>query len=154
MFLDCALITFCSQLAYHSLLVVRADGYLKMASDLAGVGCVEGTRCQPNMRHPRAAADMVFVWGWVWNVEQAMGWVICFFWLQLSTIWLPEAEKRLWSFSTNNREHRHLQIPEMPVLGWHELLSRHDSSYPSIVKGTQGAEKLQQLTFGCLNWGI
>lgn len=49
MFLDCALITFCSQLAYHSPLVVRADGYLKMASDLAGVGCVEGTRCQPNV---------------------------------------------------------------------------------------------------------
>lgn len=61
MFLDCALITFCSQLASHSPLAVSADEYLKMASDLAGVGCVEGPRCQPNMWHLWAAADSLCV---------------------------------------------------------------------------------------------
>lgn len=60
-FLDCALIIFCSQLPSHSPLVVSADGYLRMASDLAGVGCVEGARCQ----HSWAAADIVCVWSWL-----------------------------------------------------------------------------------------
>lgn len=33
---------------------MSADGYLKMASDLASVVCVEGAKCQPNTWHPWA----------------------------------------------------------------------------------------------------
>lgn len=102
MLLDCALITFSSQVASHSPLAVSADGYLKMASDLAGVGCVEGARCQPNMWHCCWHSLCVEQVEQVRNVEQDTVCKVCFFSLQLSRIWLPEAEKRLWSFSTNN----------------------------------------------------
>jgi len=94
-----------SQAASRSPLGLCAGGYLKIASDLADVVCIEAARHRPNMWHPHR---LPLLWSvcvdWVKHVEQATGCRICFFWPQLSKSWLSQAKLMMWSFSTISRE--------------------------------------------------